>query len=84
MPIAIIESLDNEGRGIARSPEGKAVFIEGALPGEEIEYTVFRKKKTYEQAHIGKIIRASAQSMDTWGSTAPARAPSSSVTRGLP
>ncbi|MBT0961503.1 23S rRNA (uracil(1939)-C(5))-methyltransferase RlmD [Denitromonas iodatirespirans] len=61
MPIAIIESLDNEGRGIARSPEGKAVFIEGALPGEEVEYTVFRKKKTYEQAHIGKIIRASAQ-----------------------
>lgn len=61
MPIAIIESLDNEGRGIARSPEGKAVFIEGALPGEEIEYTVFRKKKSYEQAHLDKVVRASAQ-----------------------
>ncbi len=29
-----IESLDNEGRGIARA-DGKAVFVEGALPREQ-------------------------------------------------
>ncbi|MCZ4305973.1 23S rRNA (uracil(1939)-C(5))-methyltransferase RlmD [Zoogloeaceae bacterium G21618-S1] len=61
MPIAIIQSLDHEGRGVTRSAEGKAVFVDGALPGEEVEYSVVRKKKTYEQAEITKIIRASAQ-----------------------
>ena len=30
-----IESLDQEGRGIARV-DGKAIFVEGALPGERI------------------------------------------------
>ena len=29
-----IESLDAEGRGVARNAEGKVVFVEGALPGE--------------------------------------------------
>lgn len=61
MPIATIHSLDNEGRGITRSAEGKAVFVEGALPGEEVDYTVVRKKKTYEQAEIRQIVRPSAQ-----------------------
>ncbi len=61
MPIAIIQSLDNEGRGVTRSAEGKAVLVDGALPGEEIEYQVVRKKKTHEQAEISKIIRSSAQ-----------------------
>ena len=30
--VAVIESLDQEGRGVARR-DGKVVFIEGALPG---------------------------------------------------
>ncbi len=61
MPIATIQSLDYEGRGVTRSAEGKAVFVDGALPGEEVEYSVVRRKKTYEQAEITKVIRASAQ-----------------------
>ena len=30
-----IDSLDAEGRGVARNAEGKVTFVEGALPGEE-------------------------------------------------
>ncbi|PWB49056.1 MAG: hypothetical protein C3F18_10920, partial [Nitrosomonadales bacterium] len=30
-----IESLDHEGRGITHV-DGKVIFIEGALPGEEV------------------------------------------------
>ena len=41
-----VESLDQEGRGVARR-DGKAIFIEGALPGEVVEYSTYRKKPTY-------------------------------------
>ena len=64
MPTARIESLDNEGRGIARSPEGKTVFVEGALPGEMVEYTVFRRKPRFEVAETKRVIIASAQRVE--------------------
>ena len=60
MPIALIESLDHEGRGVTR-PEGKAIFVEGALPGERVEYVVRRSRPTYEQAEVVRIIKPSAQ-----------------------
>lgn len=56
MPVGVIESLDHEARGIARL-EGKAVFVEGALPGELVEYASYRRKAKYEQAHLVKIIK---------------------------
>jgi len=49
-----IESLDQEGRGIARS-EGKVVFIEGALTGEVVSYNAYRKKPTFELAYVTHI-----------------------------
>ena len=60
MPEALIESLDNEGRGVARV-DGKAIFIEGALPGERIEYSSYRRKLTYEQAQVVRVIKPSSQ-----------------------
>ena len=54
----IIESLDQEGRGVAHV-EGKAVFIEGALPGETVEYVTFKKKPGYEQGTATKIVKPS-------------------------
>ena len=55
----VVESLDQEGRGVARR-DGKAVFIEGALPGETVTYSVYRKKSSYEQATLGSVLRESA------------------------
>lgn len=52
--------MDNEGRGIAHV-EGKTIFIEGALPGETVEYSVFRKKPSYELANVSQVIHASSQ-----------------------
>lgn len=54
-----IESLDQEGRGIARR-DGKTVFVEGALPGERVTASVYRKKPTYELAQVGTVLKASA------------------------
>ncbi|NJD25634.1 MAG: 23S rRNA (uracil(1939)-C(5))-methyltransferase RlmD [Betaproteobacteria bacterium] len=58
MPIGIIESLDHEARGIARL-DGKTIFVDGALPGERVEYASFRRKPNYELAHLVAVEAAS-------------------------
>lgn len=58
MPIALIESLDFEGRGIAHA-DGKVIFIEGALPGEQVEYRSYHRKPKYEQAAATAILKSS-------------------------
>ena len=55
----LIESLDREGRGIARV-EGKAIFIDGALPGERVSYATYKKKPNYEMASAIAIHHSSA------------------------
>jgi len=59
MPTGIIESLDHEARGIARL-DGKTIFVEGALPGELVEFESHRRKPSYEVAHLRRVIRPSA------------------------
>ena len=54
----LIESIDHEGRGIAHA-EGKVIFIEGALTGEHVTYSSYRKKSNYEQAQLGRILKQS-------------------------
>ncbi len=58
MPIGVVQSLDHEARGIARE-DGKAIFIDGALPGERVEYASFRKKPNYELANLVSVIKPS-------------------------
>ena len=59
-PLAHIESLDHEGRGVAHV-EGKAIFIEGALPGETVRYDSYRRKPNYELATLREVAQASSQ-----------------------
>ena len=44
-----VESLDLEGQGVARRPDGKVVFIDGALPGEQVQVRIARRKNNWEQ-----------------------------------
>jgi len=54
-----IASLDQEGRGIARV-DGKAVFVEGALPGETVRVVTLKRKPNYEIARTESIVAPSA------------------------
>jgi 23S rRNA (uracil1939-C5)-methyltransferase len=56
-----IESLDIEAQGVARRPDGKVVFIDGALPGERVSARVTRRKNNWEQAALTAVHRESAQ-----------------------
>ncbi len=56
-----VESLDLDGQGVAHNAEGKVVFIEGALPGEQAQVSVYRRKNQWEQATITALRRESSQ-----------------------
>ncbi len=56
-----VESLDLEGQGVAHNAEGKVVFIEGALPGEQVQVSVSRRKNNWEQATLVALRHESAQ-----------------------
>ncbi|MCM1129908.1 MAG: 23S rRNA (uracil(1939)-C(5))-methyltransferase RlmD [Alistipes senegalensis] len=63
--IVDIESLDAEGRGVAHLPNpdgtpGKALFVEGALPGERVSFVSLRKKKSWEAAKMTDLLRESS------------------------
>lgn len=51
-----VGNLDNED-----GTPGKVVFVEGALPGELVEFNTFRKKPSWEAATMGELFRESSQ-----------------------
>jgi len=55
-----VRALDMEAQGIARRPDGKVVFIEGALPGELVSVKVGRKKNNWEQGTVTEIHHVSS------------------------
>lgn len=54
----IVESIDHEGRGIAHAG-GKVIFIDGAVTGERVTYSSYRKKDNFELAQLGQIMEPS-------------------------
>jgi len=58
--LACIESLSHEGLGVAHV-DGKAVFIEGALPGEQVRFQVSKRRKSYDLGKTLEILEASPE-----------------------
>jgi 23S rRNA (uracil1939-C5)-methyltransferase len=56
-----VESLDLEAQGVAHDATGKVVFIEGALPGEEVQVQVHRRKNNWEQGTLSALRHESSQ-----------------------
>ncbi|MDB6099210.1 MAG: methyltransferase, TrmA family, partial [Gammaproteobacteria bacterium] len=55
---ADIVDLAHDGRGIARV-NGKAVFIEGALPGEHVRFRVLKRRRQMDEAALVDVLLAS-------------------------
>ncbi|CAM5796254.1 23S rRNA (uracil(1939)-C(5))-methyltransferase RlmD [Rhizobacter fulvus] len=56
-----VESLDLDAQGVAHNLEGKVVFIEDALPGEQVQVNVNRRKNNWEQATMTALRHESSQ-----------------------
>jgi len=50
-----IESLDSEGRGVARR-DGKVIFVEGALTGELVEAGFSVQRSRFEIGHVLRVV----------------------------
>jgi len=58
--IATVVDLDHAGRGVARL-EGKAVFVSGALPGEQVRLKRTRLHARYDEALLLEILEPSPE-----------------------
>src|SRR5687767_11483824 len=56
----VIESLDAEGRGVARNSEGKVCFVEGALPGERVLARAVSARRKFDFLKVESVLSASA------------------------
>lgn len=57
----VIERLAHDGRGIAHSANGKTVFIDHALPGEQVEVAIHLTRKRFDEAHVKSLLSTSDQ-----------------------
>lgn len=55
-----VESIDIEAQGVAHDSGGKVVFIDGALPGEDVQVDITRRKPQWEQGNLRALRRESA------------------------
>lgn len=55
-----IDNLNHEGRGVGRV-DGKTVFVAGALPGEEVEFTYSAVHRNFDEGVAVNILTASPE-----------------------
>jgi len=58
-----IESLAHDGRGVAHV-EGKVIFIDEALPGEEVEFIYTDIRKDYAEGKVVNLLSRAADRVD--------------------
>ncbi|MFZ6732565.1 23S rRNA (uracil(1939)-C(5))-methyltransferase RlmD [Undibacterium sp. Ji42W] len=64
-----IRSLDMDARGVGNlqnedGSAGKVVFVDGALPGELVEFSTYKKKASWEAATMMSLVRESSQRVE--------------------
>jgi 23S rRNA (uracil1939-C5)-methyltransferase len=56
-----ITGLTHDGRGVARRPDGKAVFVAGGLPGEKVMAVQTGRHRSFDEARAVDIVQAAAE-----------------------
>ncbi|MES2201738.1 MAG: 23S rRNA (uracil(1939)-C(5))-methyltransferase RlmD [candidate division FCPU426 bacterium] len=54
-----VESLAYGGDGVAHLEDGRAVFVSGAAPGDQVQAELTLSKKTYAKARLTKVLTPS-------------------------
>jgi len=59
METVVIEKLVHGGQGLATLADGRKVFVWGVLPGEKVELSLLKSKKSYAEARVERLVEAS-------------------------
>ena len=59
--VLTVEKLAHDGRGIAHRADGKLVFVDGALPGEQVEVRITQLHKKFDEARTTEVFVAAAE-----------------------
>lgn len=60
---ATIESLSQDGKGVAHI-EDKTVFIEGALPNENVTFIYASKRRSHDEGRVHEVLQASDERVE--------------------
>lgn len=58
-----VDDLTHEGQGVARR-DGKAIFVEGALPGEEVRCVYTARRSRRDEARTVEVLRAAPERIE--------------------
>lgn len=56
-----ITALTHDGRGVARRPDGKAVFVAGALPGERVMASQTGRHRSFDEARTVEVLQSAPE-----------------------
>ena len=59
----VIDSMAHDGRGVAHI-EGKAVFIDGALPGEKVTFLYTSKRRSHDEGKVAEVLEPAADRVE--------------------
>lgn len=60
---AYIDDLTHDGRGVAHVAD-KAVFVHGALPGENVRFVYRARRKQFDEGAVVEVLQASPQRVE--------------------
>src|SRR5688500_4057915 len=55
----VIEKLVHGGQGLGTLPDGRKVFVWGALPGERVTVQISKGKRSYAEAVVQDVLEPS-------------------------
>lgn len=64
MPVVRIGKLVAGGQGLGELPDGRKVFVWGALCGEEVEVEITREKKSFAEGQVVEVIKPSPDRLE--------------------
>lgn len=59
-----VEGVATGGEGVARAPDGRVLFVPGALPGERVEVEITDVRRRHGRARLIAVVEASGHRVD--------------------
>ena len=64
MDSVVVEAYAAEGKSITHLPDGKVLFLEGVVPGDEVEVLITREKSSWAEGKVLQVITPSPERVE--------------------